>query len=78
MESKPCSWNTLSEERPSHFRVWVDMLRMAGLHLQFLSLRLSKEPGLYRQMSLRSQEEIGESRGDGLVSVSNGKIQILT
>jgi predicted LPLAT superfamily acyltransferase len=47
------------EERISHFRVWVDTLRMAGLHFQFLGLRLLMLLGLYRQRPLKSEEEIG-------------------
>jgi hypothetical protein len=47
------------EERVSHFRVWVDTLRMGGLHLQFLSLRLLMLLGLYQERPLKSQEEIG-------------------
>lgn len=47
------------EERISHFRLWVDTLRMVGLHFQFLWLRLLMLLGLYRQKSLQSQEEIG-------------------
>jgi predicted LPLAT superfamily acyltransferase len=47
------------EERISHFRLWVDTLRMVGLHFQFLGLRLLMLLGLYRQKSLQSQEEIG-------------------
>ncbi|MDQ3230585.1 MAG: glycosyltransferase family 2 protein [Pseudobdellovibrionaceae bacterium] len=53
------------EERVSHFRAWVDTFRMGGLHIRFVVLRLLMVLGLYRQRSLKSQEEIG---GSGLIA----------
>lgn len=53
------------EERISHFRAWIDTLRIGGLHLKFLTLRVLMGLGIYRQRPLREHLEIN---GSGVIA----------